>query len=59
MDMAYNTMTTNEILKNIDKSLKTGFVAESNVYELTEDVLRAPMEEFFKGTEKQIANMVI
>ena len=58
MDMAYNTMTTNEILKNIDKSLKTGFVAESNVYELTEDVLRGQMEEFFKGTEKQITNMV-
>ena len=58
MDMAYNTMTTNEILKNIETSLKTGFVAESNVYELTEDVLRGSMEEFFKGSEKQIANMV-
>ena len=58
MDMAYNSMTTNEILKNIEKSLKTGFVGESNVYELTEDVLRGQMEEFFKGSEKQITNMV-
>ena len=56
MDMAYNSMTTNEILKNILESLKTGFVAEVNRYEITEDVLAPSMKGFFGGVEKQLEN---
>jgi hypothetical protein len=58
MDMANNSMTTNELLKNIDKSLQTGFVAENNVYEITEDVLRPSMLGLFTGVETQVGNMV-
>ena len=58
MDMAYNSMTTNEILENILEAMKTGFVAESNVYEITEDVLRPGMTELFKGVEGQVQKTV-
>jgi hypothetical protein len=54
MDMAYNSMTTNQILKNILESLKTGFVAEVNRYEITEDVLAPSMRGLFNGVEKQL-----
>ena len=54
MDMAYNSMTTNEILKNILESLKTGFVAEVNRYEIVEDVLGPSMKGLFGGVEKQL-----
>ena len=56
MDMAHNTMTTNEILKNILEAMKTGFVAESNVYEITEDILRPGMESLMEGTQEQVRN---
>ena len=54
MDMAYNSMTTNQILTNILESLKTGFVAEVNRYEITEDVLGPSMKGLFGGVEKQL-----
>ena len=49
MEMAYNSMTTNEILENILDAMKTGLVAESNVYEITEDVLRPGMKSMMEG----------
>jgi hypothetical protein len=58
MDMAHNSMTTNEILKNILKAMKTGFVAESNVYEITEDVLRPGMKSMMEGVESQVQNAI-
>ena len=58
MDIAYNSMTTNDILKNILEAMKTGYVAESNVYEITEDIMRPSMESLFKGVESQVTNMV-
>ena len=58
MDMAYNSMTTNEILKNIEKALKTGFVAESNVYEISESVLAPSMSGLFSGVESQVGKMI-
>lgn len=58
MDMAYNSMTTNQILENILKALKTGYVAETNVYELSEDILRPSVEGLFKGVEGQVENML-
>jgi hypothetical protein len=58
MDIAYNSMTTNEILENILVAMKTGYVAESNVYEITEDIMRPSMESLFKGMESQVTNMI-
>jgi hypothetical protein len=58
MNMAQNSMTTNEILTNILEAMKTGFVAESNVYELTEDIMRPSMESLMKGAEDQVTNMI-
>ena len=58
MDMAYNSMTTNEILENILEAMKTGFVAESNIYEITEEVLRPGMTELFRGVEGQVEQAV-
>ena len=58
MEMAYNSMTTNEILENILEAMKAGYVAESNVYEITEDIMRPSMESLFKGVESQVTNMV-
>lgn len=58
MDMAYNSMTTNQILENILEALKTGYVAETNVYELTEDILRPSVEGLFQGVEGQVENML-
>jgi hypothetical protein len=58
MDMAYNSMTTNEILENILEAMKTGLVAETNVYEITEDVLRPGLTELFKGVEGQVQTTV-
>jgi len=58
MDMAYNSMTTNQILTNIEESLKTGLVANSNVYQITEDVLRPSMRGMFEGVESQVENMI-
>jgi len=58
MDMAYNSMTTNQILENILEALKTGYVAETNVYELSEDILRPSVEGLFKGVEGQVENML-
>lgn len=56
MDMAHNSMTTNQILENILEAMKTGFVAESNVYEITEDVLRPGMKSMMEGVEDQVQN---
>jgi len=58
MDIAYNSMTTNQILENILEAMKTGYVAESNVYEITEDIMRPSMESLFKGVESQVTNMI-
>lgn len=58
MNIAYNSMTTNEILENILEAMKTGYVAESNVYEITEDIMRPSMESLFKGMESQVTNMI-
>ena len=58
MEMAYNSMTTNEILENILEAMKAGYVAESNVYEITEDIMRPSMESLFKGVESQVTNMI-
>lgn len=58
MDMAHNSMTTNQILKNILKAMKTGFVAESNVYEITEDILRPGMKSMMEGVESQVQNAI-
>ena len=58
MEMAYNSMTTNEILDNILEALKAGYVAESNVYEITEDIMRPSMESLFKGVESQVTTMI-
>ena len=58
MEMAYNSMTTNEILKNILEAMKTGYVAESNTYEITEDIMRPSMESLFKGVESQVTTMI-
>lgn len=58
MDIAYNSMTTNQILENILEAMKTGYVAESNVYEITEDIMRPSMESLFQGMESQVTNMV-
>jgi hypothetical protein len=38
--------------------MKTGYVAESNVYEITEDIMRPSMESLFKGMESQVTNMI-
>jgi len=59
MDMAYNSMTTNDILSNILEAMKTGYVAETNVYEITEDVLRPSVEGLFQGVEDQVKNMIV
>jgi hypothetical protein len=58
MDIAYNSMTTNQILENILEAMKTGYVAESNVYEITEDIMRPSMESLFKGVEAQVTTMI-
>ena len=58
MEMAYNSMTTNEILENILEAMKAGYVAETNTYEITEDIMRPSMESLFKGVESQVTNMV-
>jgi hypothetical protein len=58
MEMAYNSMTTNKILENILEAMKTGYVAESNVYEITEDIMRPSMESLFKGVESQVTTMI-
>ena len=58
MEMAYNSMTTNEILENILEAMKTGYVAESNTYEITEDIMRPSMESLFKGVESQVTTMI-
>ena len=58
MDMAKNSMTTNQILENILLAMKTGYVAETNVYELTEDILRPGMDSLMEGTEKQIQKTI-
>jgi hypothetical protein len=58
MDIAYNSMTTNQILENILEAMKTGYVAESNVYEITEDIMRPSMESLFKGVESQVTTMI-
>jgi hypothetical protein len=58
MEMAYNSMTTNEILENILDAMKTGLVAESNVYEITEDVLRPGMKSMMEGVESQVQNAI-
>ena len=58
MDMAHNSMTTNQILENILEAMKTGFVAESNVYEITEDVLRPGMKSMMEGVESQVQNAI-
>tara|TARA_R110002110_G_scaffold78528_6_gene205903 strand:- start:1089 stop:2543 length:1455 start_codon:yes stop_codon:yes gene_type:complete len=57
MDMAYNSMTTNEILDNILDAIKKGYISKSNVYELIEDAMRPSMEEAFKGIEGNIEKM--
>ena len=54
LEMSINSKTTNEILDNILKSMKTGLVAKVNVYELTEDILRPGMTELIKGVQKQV-----
>lgn len=58
MDIAYNSMTTNEILENILEAMKTGYVAEQNVYEITEDILRPGMRALFEGVEGQVQNVI-
>ena len=58
MSMAQNSMTTNEILEHILEAMKTGFVAESNVYELTEDIMRPGMEALMKGAEDQVTKTI-
>lgn len=58
MDMAKNSMTTNDILKQILVAMKTGYVAETNVYELTEDILRPGLDSLMEGTEKQIQKTI-
>jgi hypothetical protein len=59
MDMAKNSMTTNEILTNIDKAIQTGYVAESNVYELLEDVLKPSIEGMFDGVGETVKEMLV
>ena len=59
LDMAYNSMTTNKILENILEAMTTGYVAETNVYELTEDIVRPSIEGLFKGVEGQVENMLV
>ena len=58
MEMAYNSMTTNKILENILEAMKAGYVAETNTYEITEDIMRPSMESLFKGVESQVTNMI-
>ena len=58
MDMAKNSMTTNDILKQILVAMKTGYVAETNVYELTEDILRPGLDSLMEGTEKQVQKTI-
>lgn len=58
MDLAYNSITTNDILTNILNAMKTGYVAESNTYEITEDIMRPSMESLFKGVESQVTTMI-
>ena len=52
IEMAKNSMTTNEILTNIQDSIEKGIVAEHNVYEGVENALRPSMDALFTGTEK-------
>jgi hypothetical protein len=58
MDIAYNSMTTNQILEQILEEMKTRLVAESNLYEITEDVLKPSIEGLSKGVGEQVKNMV-
>ena len=58
MDMATNSMTTNQILKNIEKSIKTGIVSEVNVYEGLEDTLRPSIEAMMAGTRDTVDRLV-
>ena len=58
MEMAYNSMTTNKILENILEAMKAGYVAETNTYEITEDIMRPSMESLFKGVESQVTTMI-
>jgi methyl-accepting chemotaxis protein len=58
MQMAMNSMTTNDILKNILEAMKAGYVAETNVYELTEDIMRPGMEALMAGAEKQVEKTI-
>ena len=58
LDMAKNSMTTNAILKQILVAMKTGYVAETNTYELTEDILRPGMDALMEGTEKEVQKTI-
>lgn len=58
LDIAMNSETTNKILDNIDKSLKTGYVAEKNSYELTEDILRPSIRSLTEGVEGQVEKTI-
>lgn len=59
MDIAMNSMTTNQILENILEAMKTGYVAEQNVYEITEDILRPGMRALFEGVEGQVEDIIV
>ncbi len=58
MDMATNSMTTNKILSNIEESIKTGIVAEVNVYEGLEDTLRPSIEAMMDGTKDSVDRLI-
>lgn len=58
MDIAMNSMTTNEILNNIYEAMKTGYVAEKNVYEISEDILRPSMRSLNEGVESQVEKVI-
>jgi hypothetical protein len=59
MDIAMNSMTTNQILENILEAMKTGYVAEQNVYEITEDILRPGLRALFEGVEGQVEDIIV
>jgi len=58
MDIAMNSMTTNQILTNILAAMKTGYVAEKNVYEISEDILRPSMRSLTEGVEGQVEKVI-
>jgi len=57
MDIARNSMTTNEILSNLEESIKAGLTANNNLYELIEDISRPTINTSIDGVAKVVSSI--